>query len=424
MHCLHQSSNITSRMKIIIISALATLSIAAPQYNYSPPPTSPPPPPSTTPPLPSTISTVRGARSRPKKCRSQDSTPVAILRDERTQSEDGTFKFEFEGDNGIVVSGSGSATGTNGSVVQREVYNVPGIPSAFWHQFLHLELSLYLLILDNLDTMFFSMEVTAPDGTPVDVTYVPMKKGSSLSQTVFPRLPNSPTRFLSSSSTRSPSLPRRMQLLQVTGCDSDSFDEKIEPTSDRELLYTQIDKTQSCPSDMERCETYNWNYNVRTSRQVKPEGRGIGEIFEARSTKRVQVIGNAIVVSWRCPEPKPIVYGTLGDVDIPVFIDSGASTSPPIPPPYVTPKPPPPSPLIFLLFPHLPLHTFHLSHLLLVLLNLPLLTLHRKPTTPRPPPPPPNYIPPKPTTTRPPPPPLRTLHLNPTTTRPPPPPPT
>ncbi|XP_064093999.1 uncharacterized protein LOC135206588 [Macrobrachium nipponense] len=112
MHCLHQSFNITSRMKIIIISALATLSIAAPQYNYSPPPThrhsssiyystsS-----STT---PSQLYAAPGAGQRNAEVKIPP--PVAILRDERTQSEDGTFKFEFEGDNGIVVSGSGSAT--------------------------------------------------------------------------------------------------------------------------------------------------------------------------------------------------------------------------------------------------------------------------------------------------------------------------
>ncbi|XP_064094027.1 cuticle protein AM1274-like isoform X2 [Macrobrachium nipponense] len=146
-------------MKIIIISALATLSIAAPQYNYSPPPTSPPPPPSTTPPLPSTtpsqLYAAPGAGQRNAEVKIPP--PVAILKDERTQSEDGTFKFEFEGDNGIVVSGSGSATGTNGSVVQTGSY-----------------------------------KYTAPDGTPVDVTYVADEKGFQPQSDSLPKAPEFP----------------------------------------------------------------------------------------------------------------------------------------------------------------------------------------------------------------------------------------
>ncbi|XP_066944481.1 cuticle protein AMP1B-like [Macrobrachium rosenbergii] len=108
------------------------------------------PPPSTT---PSQLYAAPGAS--PKQAEAPP--PVAIVKDERTQSEDGTFKFDFEGANGIIVSGSGSATGANGSVVQTGSY-----------------------------------KYTAPDGTAVDVTYVADEKGYQPQSDSLPVAPEFP----------------------------------------------------------------------------------------------------------------------------------------------------------------------------------------------------------------------------------------
>ncbi|XP_066943601.1 cuticle protein AM1274-like [Macrobrachium rosenbergii] len=133
-------------MKIVVISTLAALSMAAPQYSStSPVPTQP----STTP----ALYGVQGVRSENPEA----PAPIAILRNDRVQNEDGTFNFEFEGDNGIIVSGSGSPSGENGTVVQTGNY-----------------------------------KYTSPDGTVVELTYVADEKGFQPQSDSLPVAPEFP----------------------------------------------------------------------------------------------------------------------------------------------------------------------------------------------------------------------------------------
>ncbi|XP_064093882.1 cuticle protein AMP1A-like [Macrobrachium nipponense] len=135
-------------MKAVVLSTLAALSIAAPQYT------------STTPPAPTQPSTARALYGAAPGVRSENpETPaaVAILRDIRDHKEDGTFNFEFEGDNGIIVSGSGSPSGENGTVVQTGSY-----------------------------------KYTSPDGTVVEVTYVADEKGFQPQSDNLPKAPEFP----------------------------------------------------------------------------------------------------------------------------------------------------------------------------------------------------------------------------------------
>ncbi|XP_068206651.1 cuticle protein AM1274-like [Palaemon carinicauda] len=146
-------------MKTIIISTLVALSIAAPQYGYAPPSTTTTPPPPTLPPAttPSHLYGVPDAGQRGAGAQTEAPPPVAILRDERDHKEDGTFTYEFEGDNGIIVSESGSPTGPEGAVVHTGNY-----------------------------------KYTAPDGTEVEVTYVADENGFQPQSDLLPVAPEFP----------------------------------------------------------------------------------------------------------------------------------------------------------------------------------------------------------------------------------------
>ncbi|XP_066943600.1 endocuticle structural glycoprotein SgAbd-1-like [Macrobrachium rosenbergii] len=105
--------NFVHRCSTVRLCSSIYITTSSSSPSSPPPPPPPPPPPSTT---PSQLYSAPGAS--PKQGEVEAPPPVAIVKDERTQSEDGTFKFDFEGANGIIVSGSGSATGADGSVVQ------------------------------------------------------------------------------------------------------------------------------------------------------------------------------------------------------------------------------------------------------------------------------------------------------------------
>ncbi|XP_066943602.1 cuticle protein AMP1A-like [Macrobrachium rosenbergii] len=82
---------------------------------------------------------------------------VATLRDARTQDEFGSFSVDFEADNGIVFSQSGSPSGPEDSVVKSGVYSY-----------------------------------TAPDGTFVEVKYVADENGYQPESDLLPLAPEFP----------------------------------------------------------------------------------------------------------------------------------------------------------------------------------------------------------------------------------------
>ncbi|XP_068206658.1 cuticle protein AMP1A-like isoform X2 [Palaemon carinicauda] len=132
-------------MKITIIVTIIALAAAAPQYDYNAPP---PPPPAPAPAYgaPSTrVSTFEVA------------PPVAILRDDRTHDEFGRFSVDFEAENGIVFSQSGSPDGPEGAVVKAGQYSY-----------------------------------TAPDGTLVEVKYVADENGFQPQSDLLPVAPEFP----------------------------------------------------------------------------------------------------------------------------------------------------------------------------------------------------------------------------------------
>ncbi|XP_066944482.1 cuticle protein AM1159-like [Macrobrachium rosenbergii] len=135
-------------MKTAILCALIALAAAAPQYDYNAPPAPAPapPPPAPTYGAPSTrVSTFEAA------------PPVAILRDDRTQDEFGRFAVDFEAENGIAFSQSGSPDGPEGAVVKAGQYS-------------------YI----------------APDGTPVEVKYVADENGYQPQSDLLPVAPEFP----------------------------------------------------------------------------------------------------------------------------------------------------------------------------------------------------------------------------------------
>ncbi|XP_066943603.1 cuticle protein AM1159-like [Macrobrachium rosenbergii] len=132
-------------MKTVILATLLALAAAAPQYNYNAPP---PPPPAPAPAYgaPSTrVSTVEVA------------PPVAILRDDRTHDEFGRFTVDFEAENGIAFSQSGSPDGPEGAVIKAGQYSY-----------------------------------TAPDGTFVEVKYVADENGYQPQSPFLPVAPEFP----------------------------------------------------------------------------------------------------------------------------------------------------------------------------------------------------------------------------------------
>nr|XP_027223718.1 uncharacterized protein LOC113815905 [Penaeus vannamei] len=100
---------------------------------------------------------------------------VPILKDDRVHEDDGTFNFDFEAANGIRVSQAGSPDGDEDAVIKAG---------------------------ENTRTPL----LTAP---PLSSSTWLTRTASSPSPTSCPWLPSSPTRSLSSSSTRSLRPPRR-----------------------------------------------------------------------------------------------------------------------------------------------------------------------------------------------------------------------
>nr|XP_027231339.1 cuticle protein AM1159-like isoform X1 [Penaeus vannamei] len=133
-------------MKFLILACVAAVAVAAPQYSYD----------------------------GPRAASSEEREFVPILKDDRVHEEDGTYNFDFEAANGISFSQAGSPDGDEDAVIKAGEYSY-----------------------------------TAPDGTEIHLRFVADENGFQPRAPTFPWLPSSPTRSLSSSSTRSPSPPRR-----------------------------------------------------------------------------------------------------------------------------------------------------------------------------------------------------------------------
>ncbi|KAK7085908.1 hypothetical protein SK128_013021 [Halocaridina rubra] len=115
-------------MKFVILSAVAVVALAAPQYDYEP----------------------------PRSYSGESSEEIAILRDSREQDDYGRYSVNVETANGIVLTDSG-APGANGAI------NSQG-----------------------------SFSYTAPDGTPVRVTYVANENGFQPQSNLLPVAPAFP----------------------------------------------------------------------------------------------------------------------------------------------------------------------------------------------------------------------------------------
>nr|XP_027239240.1 uncharacterized protein LOC113830233 [Penaeus vannamei] len=105
---------------------------------------------------------------------------VPILRDDRVHEDDGRYNLDVETANGISMSQSGSPDGPDGAIVKAGQYSY-----------------------------------TAPDGSLIEIKFVANENGFQPRAPTCPWLPSSPTRSLSSSSTRSPSPPRRTPPVSV-----------------------------------------------------------------------------------------------------------------------------------------------------------------------------------------------------------------
>nr|XP_027208987.1 endocuticle structural glycoprotein ABD-4-like [Penaeus vannamei] len=151
-------------MKFLILACVAAVAVAAPQYSYG---------------VPSAESSEEVAAPQtsygaPRADSSEEVEFVPILKDDRVHEEDGTFNFDFEAANGIRFSQAGSPDGDDDAVIKAGEYSY-----------------------------------TAPDGTEVHVKYVADENGFQPQSDLLPVAPEFPHRSLSSSSTRSPSPPRR-----------------------------------------------------------------------------------------------------------------------------------------------------------------------------------------------------------------------
>nr|XP_027239176.1 cuticle protein CP14.6-like isoform X1 [Penaeus vannamei]XP_027239177.1 cuticle protein CP14.6-like isoform X2 [Penaeus vannamei] len=133
-------------MKFLILACVAAVAVAAPQYSYD----------------------------GPRAVSSEEREFVPILKDDRVHEEDGTYNFDFEAANGISFSQAGSPDGDEDAVIKAGEYSY-----------------------------------TAPDGTEIHLRFVADENGFQPQGAHLPVAPEFPTRSLSSSSTRSPSPPRR-----------------------------------------------------------------------------------------------------------------------------------------------------------------------------------------------------------------------
>nr|XP_045593223.1 cuticle protein AMP1A-like [Procambarus clarkii] len=98
------------------------------------------------------------AAPRPDSASSAESVEVVpILRDDRVHEEDGRYSFDVETGNGIVLSQSGSPDGPEGTIVKSGSYSY-----------------------------------TAPDGTPVHVTFVANENGYQPQSDLLPVAPAFP----------------------------------------------------------------------------------------------------------------------------------------------------------------------------------------------------------------------------------------
>ncbi|XP_042218318.1 larval cuticle protein LCP-17-like [Homarus americanus] len=116
-------------LDVVILAALVALTTAAPQYNYS------------------------GS----DEDSSESKEVVPILRDDRVLGNDGSYNFDVETGNGIVLSRSGSPDGPDDSVVISGQYSY-----------------------------------TAPDGTPVVVKFVADENGYQPQSDLLPVAPELP----------------------------------------------------------------------------------------------------------------------------------------------------------------------------------------------------------------------------------------
>nr|XP_027223716.1 cuticle protein CP14.6-like [Penaeus vannamei] len=114
------------------------------------------------------------AFAAPQYSSSEEAEFIPILKDDRVHEEDGTYSFDFETANGISFSQAGSPDGDEDAVIKAGEYSY-----------------------------------TAPDGTEIHLRFVADDNGFQPEGDHLPVAPEFPTRSLSSSSTRSPSPPRR-----------------------------------------------------------------------------------------------------------------------------------------------------------------------------------------------------------------------
>nr|XP_027239228.1 endocuticle structural glycoprotein SgAbd-2-like [Penaeus vannamei] len=105
---------------------------------------------------------------------------VPILRDDRVHEDDGRYNLDVETANGISMSQSGSPDGPDGAIVKAGQYSY-----------------------------------TAPDGSLIEIKFVANENGFQPQGAHLPVAPEFPHRSLSSSSTRSPSPPRRTPPVNV-----------------------------------------------------------------------------------------------------------------------------------------------------------------------------------------------------------------
>ncbi|XP_042218162.1 cuticle protein AMP1A-like [Homarus americanus] len=126
-------------MKCVILVTLAVMATAAPQYNYQP-------------------SQNYGAPDASFRAASLDTIEVIpILRDDRVHEDDGTYSFDVETGDGIILSQSGSPRGPGGAVITSGEYSY-----------------------------------TAPDGTPVVVKFVADENGFQPQSDLLPVAPAFP----------------------------------------------------------------------------------------------------------------------------------------------------------------------------------------------------------------------------------------
>ncbi|XP_066944484.1 cuticle protein AMP1A-like [Macrobrachium rosenbergii] len=129
-------------MNFVIFALLVALAIADKPPAYAPP----------------TLAPTYGAPSASNRAAVQVAPPpVAILRDDRTHDEFGSFSVDFESENGISFSQSGSPDGPEDSVVKAGEYSY-----------------------------------TAPDGTFVEVKYVADENGFQPQSDLLPVAPEFP----------------------------------------------------------------------------------------------------------------------------------------------------------------------------------------------------------------------------------------